>query len=161
MDQEQTIEQQADAIALAEARQEEAETEQAEAEDKEAETEDFEPAQKPSVGTVEFFLMIMLASVFWLLSLIPYLGILFSFLGTGSVLLWYKARHLNPPTLRITQFANAGNTAAKAEAWIKKIPGGSDFLFFLGVLLIEDTPIINLFPALPGLVLTIYLANRE
>lgn len=166
MAQQQTIEQNAEIIALAEARQEEIEMEQSEEKDEKTEMENFEPAQKPSVGTVEFFLMVMLASAFWLLALIPYIGFLFSGLGILCIWFWYKFKKLNPPSFgtagQLAQIAgkNAGAANKYGENFIKKLPGGSDFLFFFGAFTIDSVPFLDFVPALPALVIMIYLANR-
>lgn len=164
MVQSQTIEQEADIIALADARQEEAE-QKAEAEKTEAEeveaaaTEYIELAQKPSIGTVEFFLMVMLAFMFWLLALIPFIGFLFSGFGILSVWLWYKFKKLEPPSFGAAgQFSKIAG--GQAGEFIKKIPGGSDFLFFFGAFTIDGIPFLDFIPALPALVILIYLANR-
>lgn len=159
MPQSQTFEYDAEAIALAEARQEETKQEETEAEESAATAEYIETAQKPSVGTVEFFFMTMLASIFWLLALIPFIGFLFSGLGILFIWLWYKFKKLEPPS-----FGFAGKVSkiadSRAEKFAKKIPGGSDFLFFFGAFTIDSVPFLDFVPALPALVILIYLANR-
>lgn len=166
MDQEQAIEQENEVIALAEERLEETEDEQAEAEEEEAEPEDFEIPKKPSVGTVELFLMIMLSSAFWILAIIPFGGFLFSGFGILCIWLWYKFKKLNPPSFstggQLAQIASKGAGAAtqQGEELVKKIPGGSDFLFFFGAFTIDSIPFLDFIPALPALVIAIYLANR-
>ncbi len=166
MDQEQTIEQENETVALAEAQREETENEQAETEEEETKMEDFEMQKQPSVGSVEFFLMIMLSLAFWILALIPFGGFLFSGFGILCIWLWYKVKKLEPPSFKpggqLAKIAGKSvNTASKqGEEFIKKIPGGSDFLFFFGAFTIDSIPFLNFIPALPALVIAIYLANR-
>lgn len=176
MDEEQTIKENSETIALAEMRQEEAEEEEeSAAEDIEEKTATYQA--RPKVSSIELLLMLGVAFFWW------GIGVLLDFtfaleifawitsgVGVGIVWLWYKFKHLNPPSLS-TSSSIVGNAAGglqftdnvggREQEFIKKIPGGSDFLFFFGAFATEAIPFVNFLPTLPALVIAIYLANRR
>ncbi len=174
-DPEQTIEQENETVALAEARQEEAEEEQREAEDEETASDDAEEKTaayraKPTVSSVELMLMLGIAFFCWGIGVVldftlalEIFAWITSGIGMGIVWLWYKFKHLNPPSLSTStaiSAATGGAATKQGEGFIKKIPGGSDFLFFFGAFATGAIPFVNFLPTLPALVIALYLANR-